>query len=38
MNQECNRMGRLMYEEAERFVHGEPLKWAISKERSATMA
>ncbi|HSI83316.1 MAG: hydroxyacid dehydrogenase [Candidatus Methylacidiphilales bacterium] len=38
MNQECNRMGRLMFEEAERFVNGDPLRWSISRERSATMA
>ncbi|PTX99490.1 glycerate dehydrogenase [Verrucomicrobia bacterium LW23] len=38
MNAECQRMGRLMYEEAVRFVNGEPLRWSISRARAATMA
>jgi phosphoglycerate dehydrogenase-like enzyme len=31
---ECRRMGRYMVEELERFVRGEPLKWAV-KPRAA---
>jgi phosphoglycerate dehydrogenase-like enzyme len=32
MGHECWRMGRLMAEEFRRYLKGEPLKWAISKE------
>lgn len=32
---ECRRMGRYMVEELERFVRGEPLKWAITPELAA---
>ena len=29
---ECRRMGRYMVQELERFVAGEPLKWAVTRE------
>jgi phosphoglycerate dehydrogenase-like enzyme len=29
---ECRRMGRYMVEELERFVKGEPLRWAVTHE------
>ena len=38
MNNECRRMGRIVVEDLERFVRGEPLRWAISREQSARMA
>ncbi len=37
-NQECQRMGRLVVEELERFLQGEPLQWAISQEQAEQMA
>ncbi len=38
MGGECNRMGRYMVEELERYIKGEPLRWAISKEKATTLA
>lgn len=37
-DRECRRMGRLMIDEFDRWIRGEPLKWSISKERAAIMA
>ncbi|NJN84845.1 MAG: hydroxyacid dehydrogenase [Caldilineaceae bacterium] len=37
-DQECQRMGRVVVDELRRFVHGEPLEWAISREHAAIMA
>lgn len=38
MDLECNRLGRYMVEELQRYLNGEPLKWNITKERAAIMA
>lgn len=38
MDKECLRMGRCMLDEFDRWTRGEPLKWAISKERAAVLA
>lgn len=38
MSKECQRMGEYMFEELERYVKGQPLKWEISKEKSLIMA
>jgi phosphoglycerate dehydrogenase-like enzyme len=35
---ECLRMGRYMVEECRRFLNGEPLRWAISRDQAARMA
>jgi phosphoglycerate dehydrogenase-like enzyme len=35
---ECRRMGRLMVAEFDRWVRGEPMQWAISRERAALLA
>jgi phosphoglycerate dehydrogenase-like enzyme len=35
---ECRRMGRAMVEELGRYLRGEALRWAISRERAATLA
>jgi phosphoglycerate dehydrogenase-like enzyme len=35
---ECRRMGQLMIAELERFLAGQPLKYAVSKEQAAIMA
>lgn len=37
-DRECRRMGRLMIEEFDRWICGEPLLWAISEEKSLTLA
>jgi len=37
-DRECRRMGRLMLDEFDRWVRGENLKWAISKEKAALLA
>lgn len=37
-DRECRRMGRLMIEEFDRWNRGEPLHWAISEEKSLTLA
>jgi len=34
---ECWRLGDYMVEELERYVKGEPLKWAVSRERAESM-
>lgn len=38
MYKECNRMGRYMVEELERYVKGEKLRYMITRERSAFLA
>jgi phosphoglycerate dehydrogenase-like enzyme len=35
---ECNRMGEVAVEECRRFLAGAPLRWAITRERAASMA
>jgi phosphoglycerate dehydrogenase-like enzyme len=35
---ECRRLGRLMVDELQRFLSGEPLKYGIDRQHSATMA
>lgn len=35
---ECRRMGQLMIDEFDRWSKGEPMRWAISKERAAILA
>jgi phosphoglycerate dehydrogenase-like enzyme len=38
LDNECRRMGRLTVEELRKFIHGEPLQWAIGREQAAVMA
>jgi phosphoglycerate dehydrogenase-like enzyme len=38
VGEECRRQGRYMIEELERYLAGQPLKWAVTKERAAIMA
>lgn len=38
MGKECNRMGRYMVEELERYLKGEKLNWEISQEQASIMA
>ena len=38
LNDECRRMGRYAVEELQRYVHGEPQQWAISREQAASLA
>jgi phosphoglycerate dehydrogenase-like enzyme len=38
MDRECERMGRYMVDELERYLAGEPLRWAISREEAANLA
>ncbi len=38
MDSECRRMGQTMVEECRRYLAGEPLKWAITRERAARLA
>ncbi len=38
LDRECQRMGRIVVEELERYLRGEPLKWAISREQAARLA
>jgi phosphoglycerate dehydrogenase-like enzyme len=35
---ECRRMGRYMVEELGRYVRGEPLQWAVTREMAVRMA
>ena len=35
---ECERMGKYMVEELERYVHGKPLKWQMGKEITTILA
>ncbi len=38
MENECRRMGQLMVDEYDRWTKGEPMRWAISKEKAAILA
>jgi phosphoglycerate dehydrogenase-like enzyme len=38
MDAECHRQARYMIEELERYLVGQPLQWAVSKEKAAIMA
>lgn len=38
INAECRRMGQMMIAELERFLAGQPLKWALTREQVAIMA
>jgi phosphoglycerate dehydrogenase-like enzyme len=38
LSAECQRMGNYMAQELGRYLHGEPLKWNITKEKSIIMA
>lgn len=38
LGNECQRMGQLVVDELQRFLAGEPLQWAISREQAAVMA
>lgn len=38
LDAECQRMGQLVVDELKRFLSGEPLQWAITREQAAVMA
>lgn len=38
MDTECRRMGRLMIEEFQRYAHGEPLHWPVTRENFDLLA
>ena len=38
IHNECRRMGQMMIAELERFLAGQPLKWAVTREQVAIMA
>ena len=38
MDRECQRMGRFMVDELRRYLNGEPLRWAITREKAAILA
>jgi len=38
MDNECRRMGRIVVEELQRYLKGEPLRWSISRQQAAIMA
>jgi phosphoglycerate dehydrogenase-like enzyme len=38
MNRECQRMGQYMVEELQRYLAGQPLRWAIDSSHAALMA
>ncbi len=38
LGRECHRMGRLMAEELDRYLAGEPLRYAIDEERFKRLA
>ena len=38
MSAECRRMGRYMVDELERYLRGEPLRWAISEAEARRLA
>lgn len=38
LDTECQRMGQVVVDELQRFLAGEPLQWAISREQAAVMA
>ncbi|MFY9176772.1 MAG: hydroxyacid dehydrogenase [Clostridiales bacterium] len=38
LGKECNRMGRYMVEELERYLKGDELKWEITRDKAAILA
>ncbi len=38
LGKECRCMGQIVVEELQRFIRGEPLRWAITREQAARMA
>jgi phosphoglycerate dehydrogenase-like enzyme len=38
MNTECQRMGDIVVSELKHYLNGEPLQWAISREKAAILA
>ncbi len=38
LDRECQRMGQIVVEELQRYLAGQPLQWAISREQAAIMA
>lgn len=38
LDNECQRMGQIVVDELQRYLAGEPLQWAISREQAAIMA
>ncbi len=38
MYSECRRMGQYMVDECRRYLAGEPLQWAITREKARVMA
>ncbi len=38
MDNECRRTGRIVVEELQRYLKGEPLRWSISRQQAAIMA
>ena len=38
MGRECNRMGRYMVEDLQRYLRGEPLMWGITREMAKVLA
>jgi phosphoglycerate dehydrogenase-like enzyme len=38
LDRECRRQGRYMIEECRRYLAGEPLRWAIDRERAKSLA
>jgi len=38
LDEECRRMGQLMIDEFDRWNRGEPMKWALTKEKAAILA
>lgn len=38
LNGECRRMGRMMVDELRRFCNGQPLQWAVTREKEAISA
>ncbi len=38
MDAECQRMGQIVVDELQRYLAGEPLQWAISRQQAAVMA
>lgn len=38
LDTECQRMGQIVVDELKRYLHNEPLHWAISEQQAAVMA
>jgi phosphoglycerate dehydrogenase-like enzyme len=38
LDRECQRMGKIAVDECKRYLNGEPLQWAISREQAARLA